>query len=458
MTSLIIIITAGLLLLFVGLGKNKNLLVPLSTTAVLLAMFFQLSGTGQESPLLNGMISFDSAATGFGAMMMGITLLILLLGVEYYADMNRNVAENYALLLFSLTGAILMVSFNNLVVLFLGIEILSIPLYILAGGKKKSYRSNEASFKYFLLGSFASAFLLFGIALLYGVTASFGLEEIRQAMPRFMDSGLLKTGVLMIIIGMAFKVAAVPFHFWSPDVYEGSPTLVTAYMATVVKTAGFAAFWRLLDLALIPLPESLIWILWILTFLTMTVSSFTALWQSSFKRLLAYSSISNSGFLMLVLLSSDPMSPATLWYYTFTYSLATLIAFSVLFSVKKASGGQEQLDIFNGLWKNNRFIAFVLAIALLSLAGIPPLAGFFAKYMVFFQAIRQDFLWITLIAILMALVGIYYYFSVFRFVFSSKGEPRTIPYPLVTRIVVLTAVLLLFILGVYPTLLTGLFP
>lgn len=452
MMSLIVLILTGLLLLFLGLGKNRKLLAPVGMLGLLISLYFQFIRMGQSSSLLKGMLNFDVFAGSFSISMIILTLLIFLLSVEYYQAMERNLAENYSLLLFSLVGAIVMVSFTNLVMLFLGIEILSIPLYILSGSKKKSYRSNEASFKYFLLGSFASAFLLFGIALLYGTTASFDLQIIKTFSTVSHPLPLMQAGILLVFVGMAFKVAAAPFHFWSPDVYEGSPTLITAFMATVVKSAGIASLWRLMDLALIPLPESILWILWIMTFLTLGVGNFSALWQSSFKRLLAYSSIANSGFLLLAVLAADSQTPQTILFYTFTYSLATLIAFSLFFTIKQNSGGSEQTEIFTGLWKNHPFMAVMLSLALLSLAGIPPLAGFFAKYLVFLQAIQQDFLWITLMAILMTLVGVYYYFSVLRFVFSGRGEDKTIHYPLTSVIVVIICGLLLLILGLLPSL------
>ncbi|MCX6270648.1 MAG: NADH-quinone oxidoreductase subunit N [Bacteroidetes bacterium] len=454
MASLIVLSLLGIFLLFLGLGKNKKFYAPFGIIGLLIALVLQITNSGQHSPLLENMVQFDSLASVFSSSMLVLTLMIFLLGIEYYKDMPKNVAENYSLMLFSLVGGLLMTSFANMVTLFLGIEILSIPLYILSGSKKKSYRSNEASFKYFLLGSFASAFLLFGIALVYGVTASFDISAISRFCSTHSEGlpPLMTGGMLMIFLGLAFKVAAVPFHFWSPDVYEGSPTLITAFMSTVVKTAGFAALYRLISHAFSPLPESMIWMLWILTFLTLAVGNLSALWQSSFKRLLAYSSIANSGFLLLALLSGDPQSPGTILFYTFTYSLATLTAFSLFFSVKKSSQGSEQMEIFTGLWKNNPFLAIMLTFALFSLAGIPPLAGFFGKYLVFFSAIRQDFLWISAFAILMAVVGIYYYFSVLRFVFSAKENPITIQYPKTSMVVIILCGLLLVILGIFPSL------
>jgi NADH-quinone oxidoreductase subunit N len=454
MALLIVLTSVGLLLLFLGLGKNKTYLAPIGILGLLIGMYFLISGVGQQSRFMTGMVNFDPYATAFSLVLAAITVLIFFLGIEYYEAMERNVAENYSLMLFSLMGAVLLTSFTSLVILFLGIEILSIPLYILSGSKKKSYRSNEASFKYFLLGSFASAFMLFGIALVYGATASFDLSVIKSYVNHVHVPLLpiMQTGILLIFIGMAFKIAAVPFHFWSPDVYEGSPTLITAFMATVVKTAGIAALWRLFDLAFMPLPSSLIVILWIMTFLTLALGNLTALWQSSFKRLLAYSSIANTGFLLLAVLSADPDTPRTLLFYSLTYSLATLVAFSTLFSVKKVSEGSEQSEIFKGLWKNHPFLSVAFTISLLSLAGIPPVAGFFAKYFVFFQAIKQDFIWITITAVLLTLIGIYYYFSVLRFVFSGKEVKTTIPYPVTSLIVAILCTVSLLALGLFPNL------
>jgi NADH-quinone oxidoreductase subunit N len=365
--------------------------------------------------------------------------------------MEFNVAELYALMIFALTGAFLMTSFSNLIMLFLGIEILSIPLYILAGGKKSSYRSNEASFKYFMLGSFATAIFLFGIALVYGASATFYLPEIKIYIAQFNGHlpPMLLIGLLFIIIGVAFKVAVAPFHFWSPDVYEGSPTLATAFMATVVKTAGFAAFYRLLGMGLLPLPDPLEKALWVMTGLTLLVGNLAALNQTSFKRLLAYSSIAHSGFIILAMLSQHNSSASVLLYYTFVYSLATVPLFIIFILVKRASNGLEQLSAFQGLYKEKPWIAVMLTILLMSLAGIPPTAGFMAKYQVFVLSISQGYLLISIFAILMAVIGIYYYFFVLREAYTENEKINPIIVTKINAGLIIVCTVAVVVLGLF---------
>jgi NADH-quinone oxidoreductase subunit N len=254
----------------------------------------------------------------------------------------------------------------------------------------------------------------------------------------------------MIFVGMSFKVAAAPFHFWSPDVYEGSPTLVTAFMATVVKMAGFAAFYRLLMAGFNTINPTLEYMLWGMTFLTLIIGNFSAIWQASFKRLLAYSSIANGGFLLLAMVPMHVMSANTIWYYSFTYSLATLIAFSVFFSVKRASAGIEQIEMFRGLWKQKPRLAIAFTTALLSLAGIPPLAGFFSKYFVFYLVIDSGYLWAGVAAIVLALVSIFYYFAVLRYIFNDDAPEKEIEYPLTSSVALAICLILIIGMGIYP--------
>jgi NADH-quinone oxidoreductase subunit N len=354
-------------------------------------------------------------------------------------------------MVFALTGAFLMTSYSNLIMLFLGIEILSIPMYILAGGKKASYRSNEASFKYFILGSFATAFFLFGIALVYGASASFYLPEIKSYIAQFNGHlpPLLLVGLLFILIGVAFKVAAAPFHFWSPDVYEGAPTLVTIFMATVVKTAGFAAFYRLLGMGLLPLPESIDKALWVMTALSLLIGNLTALKQANFKRLLAYSAIGHSGFLMLAMLSQHNSSGSVLLYYTFVYSLATVPLFIIFIMLKRASNGLETVQIFQGLFREKPWIAAITTILLMSLAGIPLTAGFMAKYQVFVLSISQGYLSISVFAIVMAIIGVYYYFFVLREVFTDGCHQNPIIVSKINAGLILICGIAVIILGIF---------
>ena len=285
MSALIFTIVLGILVLYLGFVKNKSILSPVAVAGLVVSIILSVKDWGLGSKYFHDMIIFDNFSIAFNVSMLIVTILIFLFGIDYYKRMEHHVAELYALMIFALTGAFLMTSYSNLIMLFLGIEILSIPLYVLAGGKKASYRSNEASFKYFMMGSFATTIFLFGIALVYGASATFYLPEIKTYIAQFNGHlpPMLMVGLLFILIGVAFKIAAAPFHFWSPDVYEGAPTLVTAYMATVVKTAGFAAFYRLLGMGLLPLPVPLEKALWVMTGLTLLIGNLGALRQTNFK-------------------------------------------------------------------------------------------------------------------------------------------------------------------------------
>jgi NADH-quinone oxidoreductase subunit N len=428
MSALIFTIVLGIIVLYLGFVKNKSILVPVAVVGLAVSLILSLKDWGLGSKYFHDMILFDNFSIAFNVSMIIITMLIFLFGIDYYKRMEFHVAELYALMIFALTGAFLMTSYSNLIMLFLGIEILSIPLYILAGGKKSSYRSNEASFKYFMLGSFATAIFLFGIALVYGASATFYLPEIKIYIAQFNGHlpPMLMVGLLFILIGVAFKVAAAPFHFWSPDVYEGAPTLVTAFMATVVKTAGFAAFYRLLGMGLLPLPVPLEKALWVMTGLTLLIGNLGALRQTNFKRLLAYSAISHSGFLMLAMLSQHNSSASVLLYYTFVYSLATVPLFIIFILVKRASEGLEDLSIFRGLYKEKPWIAVLSIVLLMSLAGIPPTSGFMAKYQVFVLSISQGILLTSIFAIVMAIIGVYYYFFVIREIFTDREQANRI--------------------------------
>jgi NADH-quinone oxidoreductase subunit N len=437
--------------LYLGFAKNKAVLAPVAVAGLLIALFLSIQDWGLGSKYFHDMILFDNFSIAFNISMIIISILIFLFGVDYYKTMEFHVAEHYALMIFALSGAFLMTSFSNLIMLFLGIEILSIPLYVLAGGKKYSYRSNEASFKYFMLGSFATAIFLFGIALVYGASATFYLPEIKIFIAQYHGHlpPMVLVGVLFILIGVAFKVAAAPFHFWSPDVYEGAPTLVTVFMSTVVKTAGFAAFYRLLDMGLLPLPIPLEKALWVMTGLTLFIGNLGALKQTNFKRLLAYSSISHSGFIMLAMLSQHSSSASVILYYTFVYSLATVPMFIIFILMKRASGGHEELFIFRGLFKAKPWIAVFLTILMMSMAGIPPTSGFMAKYQVFVLSISQGILWTSIFAILMAIIGIYYYFFVVREVFTDHEQTNPIIVSKLNAALIVVCSVAVVLLGIF---------
>ncbi|MDQ2656097.1 MAG: NADH-quinone oxidoreductase subunit N, partial [Bacteroidota bacterium] len=309
----------------------------------------------------------------------------------------------------------------------------------------------------FLMGSFATGFLLFGIALIYGVAGSFDINAIASAVAAGTDKAAwLYAGLVMLIVGLGFKMSAVPFHFWAPDVYEGSPTVITAFMATIVKIAAFAAFFRLFSTCFAPVYDEWVNIVQVITVLTLVVANITAVHQHSVKRLLAYSSVAHAGYLLISLVAMNDISASAILYYVIAYSVATITAFTVLHNVE----GENQnavIDSFNGLAKRNPYLAFCMGISLLSLAGIPPLAGFFGKYYLFTVAFQSGYVWLVLVAVVTSLVGIYYYFRIIVAMYLKSTEKGIlIEVPVRHTIILAVSVLLTILFGVFPDLLVGL--
>ena len=352
----------------------------------------------------------------------------------------------------------MMVSFHNLAVLFLGIEILSISLYVLAGSAKDSFFSNEAAFKYFIMGSFATGFLLMGIALVYGFAGSFDIAHISRALEEQRDNlpGFLIAGAFLMFIGLAFKISVVPFHFWAPDVYSGSPTAVTAFMSTVVKIAAVAAFVKIIGLVFSPIIDVFAPTLLVIIVLTLIVSNITAVYQSSVKRMLAYSSIAHVGYILIGFISSSgegSFSPV-LFYYLASYAVTSILAFACVSVVEKHSGGNS-LNAFRGLFASNRLLSICFIIALFSLAGIPPFNGFFAKYLILSSAINAGLIWVAIVAIVASLVGVYYYFQPLIALFSAGQEVSRINLSLNQQITLGMLALAALLMGLFPDLLLG---
>jgi NADH-quinone oxidoreductase subunit N len=378
--------------------------------------------------------------------------LVFLLSGNYYKHDTSHLEDNYAILLFTLVGAVIMVSFSNMTMLFIGIEILSISLYVLAGSKKTDLKSNESALKYFLMGSFATGFLLFGIVLLYGATGSFHLQNIASYVNA--NSGhlpiIFNMGLLLIMIGLAFKLSIVPFHFWTPDVYEGAPTLITTFMATVVKTAGFAAFFRLFSTCFPGIHTLYAMPLSIMAVLSMSLGNITAVYQVSLKRTLAYSSIAHAGYMLLALLAMNQFAAGSILLYTAAYSLATIAAFALLMLVK-SNGLSDNFESFNGLGRKNPFLGVVSVLTMLSLAGIPVTAGFFAKYYIFYAALSKGYTWLVIVAIINSAIGAYYYFKVIiAMYFKEAVSEQDFVIPLAYKAVLIICSLLILLLGIFP--------
>jgi NADH-quinone oxidoreductase subunit N len=398
-----------------------------------------------------GMMQVDNYALGFTIVMCCTALMWFMMSDDFFSKMAVT-TDRFALVFFALTGALVMVSFTNLVMLFIGVEILSVSMYVLAGSNKDDISSSESAFKYFLMGAFASGFLLFGIALMYGVSGSFDLLQIREAVGKGTNNSMTLVGIIMLLIGMGFKVSAAPFHFWAPDVYEGAPTPITAFMATIVKTAAIAALFKLFIMCFSPALGMWQDIVAGMIVLTLLIGNVAAVAQNSAKRMLAFSSISHAGYMLMAVLCANGESDNSILFYAASYSAATIVAFMVIYLVSEATGSMN-ISAFNGLGKSNPILAVGLTVALLSMAGIPPLSGFMAKYFLFANAVGDGYLWLVLFAIAMSLVGVYYYFKlIIAMYFSDSTEGVGIKVnPLQTLLIVLGCGILL-VLGLMPQL------
>lgn len=456
MNIIITIAVTAFVALYAGLFKAKKALLPLTLLGLFTALGFAITGWNQPTVYYN-MMQLDNFALAFSALAIIGTILIFLLTQNYFAENSPNIAEYFTLILFALTGIIIMLSYKNLSMLFVGVEIMSVSLYILAGIRKSNFASNEASLKYFLMGAFSTGFLLLGIAFIYGATGSFDIDVIQNILVNSVSnvSPLFYPGIILLMIGLAFKVGAAPFHFWTPDVYEGAPSLITTFMSTIVKTAGFAALLRLFAGAFAPLHDFWMPALYVMVIITLCVGNVTALYQKNFKRMLAYSSISHAGYLLFSLIVLTANSANNVLLYAAAYTFASIIAFAVLINVKQKTGSDD-IESFNGLAKRNPFAAFALTIAMLSMAGIPLTAGFIGKYVMFLNVMENYNVALVVIAILNALVGFYYYFKVIIAVYFKEGKEVALETPLQYKVVLAIATIVILVLGVYPSIVLNL--
>ncbi|WP_162427514.1 NADH-quinone oxidoreductase subunit N [Pontibacter pudoricolor] len=459
MTSIILLSVFGIVNLFVGFLKSKKILLPLALLFLIVVFGVNLLGWNNTQTYFNNMLTIDNYAVAFTGIMVLTTLLILPFSQSYIDAEDENLAEYYSLLLFSLVGAIMMVAYENLIMLFIGIEILSIAMYVLAGSNKRSLRSNEAALKYFLMGSFFTGVLLFGIVLIYGATGTFDITEIGAA--NVMADGTINTmftmGLLLLVIGISFKIAAAPFHFWTPDVYEGTPTFFTTFMATVVKTAGVAAFYKLMNAAFEGSFTSWFPTVIAITVLTLVVGNIGAVIQPSVKRMLAYSSISHAGYLLMTLVAFNDLSENAIFFYSLSYAVASVISFGVLKLVEDAREGNHSFAAFNGLGKTNPLLAFVMTVSMLSLGGIPLTAGFFGKLFVFSAVIETgNLMWLVVLAVVLAAIGIYYYIKVVIAMYMQPtGENTKVPVSGFATLVLIICAALTVLLGLAPGLISN---
>ncbi len=451
MNVLISLTILGMLAMFGGIFKLRRMLMPVMVLGMIAVIILDLYAWNSNAHLFNNMMVFDNYAIAFSAVCFVGAIFTLLFYFFIHGENEHHYPEVYSLIIFSLAGAVVMVSFNNLLMLFLGLEILSLSLYVLAGTRKKDLLSNEAAMKYFLMGAFSTGFLLFGIAMLYGATGSFYLTPIGIYIQQHaaQPDAFIITGLIMMVIGLLFKVAAFPFQFWTPDVYQGAPTIITGYMATVGKVAAFAAFLRLLENTFIAAQPTYQEILWIIAVVTMLAGNIIAIYQKSVKRMLAYSSIAHAGYMLIALMAGNKISNSAVLFYSAAYTCASLAAFTIVLIVEKGKGNDEQHS-FNGLARSQPWIAFALTVSMLSLAGIPPAAGFFAKFYIFSSAISSGWIWLIVFAVISSFISLYYYLRPVISAYASKGDSESLPVSSATVILLMVLTLVTLLIGILP--------
>lgn len=457
MKAIIAATIIGVILMFTGiLVKEKKGVATFAAILFFLLLgvnIWELSTLSPNEPqvFFNNMLRIDRYAVWFNILMTGCTLLYVLLSGREIQKVGVHVSDYFALISFMLVGVYMLSGYNNMLVLFLGIEIISIPQYILAGSDKRNLKSSEASLKYFLMGAFSTGILLMGITLLYGATGGFDIARYTFLQVDKLNPMAL-CGIIFLIIAFSFKVSAAPMHMWTPDVYDGSPTPFTAYMSTIVKAAGFIAFIKLFHTSFIELSPAWTMIIAVITAATLLVGNVTAVFQQSVKRMMAYSSIAQAGFMLFAVLAVKNSTTALqgIMLYAASYTIASMGVFAVLMKLKDFT-----YDGFNGLGKREPLLAFVTTIFLLSLAGIPLTGGFISKYYMLVAAVQQDnVLWLVIFALVMAAISVYYYFRVITAMYFKQGSPElSSPVTPGDRFVLVLTCLLVILLGVAPQLL-----
>ncbi|SHG66255.1 NADH dehydrogenase subunit N [Flavobacterium micromati] len=449
MNTLIAIIGLGVLCLLFEIFNLRKALVPVTIIGLLAVLGLTISEFNSTESYYSNMIVVSKFSTTFSSLFIILTILLVALSGNFYEKHPTKISDYVAIKIFLLAGSVAMVSFGNLSMFFLGIEVLSIALYILAASDRLNLKSNEAGMKYFLMGSFASGIILFGICLIYGAMGSFDVIEISE-MSRSAELPVwFPIGIVLVTIGMLFKIAAVPFHFWAPDVYEGSPTMTTALMSTLAKVVAMATLYKLLSVLNADLSESFKIIIVIISIASMTVGNIMALRQTNVKRMLAFSGISHAGFMLMTLLSLST-SAGSLLYYASAYALSGIAAFSVIIYVCKNRDNEDIVN-FHGLGRNNPILAAVLTASLLSMAAIPIFAGFFAKLVLFSDVIEAGYLYLVIIAVINSIISVGYYFRLMLAMYTKEPNEERKATPFIIYAVAVTAIVLNIALGLYPS-------
>jgi NADH-quinone oxidoreductase subunit N len=395
------------------------------------------------------MIRVDGFSVFFHVLVIAIAAVVILSSYEYMAVQRIRAGEYYALILFGTVGVALMSSAVELVLIFIALEISSISSYVLAGFRRHEAASAESSLKYFLLGSFATAFFLYGVALMFGATGSTNIDLIAQALRAGPIPLLAFVAVALMFVGLGFKVAAAPFHIWTPDVYEGAPAPIVGFMSTAPKAAAFAVLLRVVFVINV---HAIFWVIWIAAALSMTLGNVSAFVQDNVKRLLAYSSIAHAGYVLVAFAAAPQLGTSAVMFYTAAYAAMNLGAFAVVTHFANAGERYVTLEDYEGLGRSSPLLAATLTIFLLSLIGIPMTGGFFAKFYVFSAAVKANLIWLTIIGVLNSGVGAYYYLRIIVMMYmrESRKEIPVTPTPLALRVALAVCLVATLYLGLFP--------
>jgi NADH-quinone oxidoreductase subunit N len=457
MPELIITTSAVVALLLAAFGRASAIGTLAGAVALIgagLAMIFTISLWDVSANIFNNLYTIDNFGTFFKGLALIVSLLVTLLSLRYAEREDIIKGEYYALLLFGVLGMMVMVSSNHFVTIFISLEVMSIAIYVLCGLLSGNPRSAEASLKYFLLGAFATAFLLYGMALIYATTGILDIRGIADylASGNFGLTPLFMIGLALLIVGFGFKTASVPFHMWTPDVYEGAPTSITAYMATGIKAAAFGAFLRVFYTAFLPLQGAWSGMIWLIAAATMTLGNITALVQDDVKRMLAYSSIAHAGYILIAFVIGDQFSSASILFYLLVYIFMNVGAFTVVILLGQKDAANTGIENYAGLAGRHPLIAFAMTVFLLSLAGMPPLAGFMGKFYVLSAAIKAKYYWLAVIGVLNSVVAVYYYLRVIMYMYFRQpaGEPHRLDVSPAYSLVIVISLWALFHMGIFP--------
>ena len=458
--ELMVVITALVVLLCdLFLSKDKKAPLPfLSILGLVFSLIFSVSmwREGVAEYAFSNMIVIDRFALFFNSLFIVATIITILISINYIREESINHGEYYVLVLLATVGMMFMAKANDLMIVFLGLETLSISIYVLVGFLRTNVKSNEASLKYFLLGAFSSGFLLYGIALIYGATGTTKLPDIARYIentPHLLSNPMLLASIGLLIVGFGFKMALVPFHMWTPDVYEGAPTSITAFMSVGVKAAAFSVFLRVFLTSFPAFRVDWTMILWVLAVVTMTLGNIVAISQENIKRMLAYSSIAHAGFILVAMTAGGYMATASIMYYLMAYTVMNLGAFAVVIIYGKKGEENILISDYAGAGFKYPFLSVAMVIFMFSLAGIPPLAGFIGKFYIFGAAVKQGFIWLAIIAVLNSVVATYYYLRVTVIMYMKEPvkEVGQLSYSIPIVIALLATTFLTLHMGILPS-------